>query len=53
MVESKIDGTYYNNFNTFNNLLVMEVLYATLSSESKSVRISKTYQKEKAGLSEG
>ena len=31
----------------------MEVLYATWSSERKSVMINKTYQKEKGGSSEG
>jgi hypothetical protein len=31
----------------------MEVIYATWSAESKNVRTSKTYQKEKGGLSEG
>jgi hypothetical protein len=31
----------------------MEVKYATLSSESKSVMTGKTYQREKGGLSKG
>jgi hypothetical protein len=41
-----------HNNNNF-NLLVMEVIFVTWSSESKNVRTSKTYQKEKGGLSEG
>jgi hypothetical protein len=40
------------NTNKLYNLLVKAVLYARLSSESKSVMISKTYQKEKGGSSE-
>jgi heme oxygenase len=35
------------------NLPVMEVKYATLSAESKSVMTGKTYQREKGGLSKG
>jgi hypothetical protein len=38
--------------NKLYNLLVKAVLYARLFSESKSVMISKTYQKEKGGSSE-
>jgi hypothetical protein len=49
MAESK---TVHDN-NNFNNLLVMEAVYATWSSENKNVRTSKTYQREKGGLSEG